>query len=184
MLERFMMTFKGIKPKIDSSVFVASGAKVIGEVSIKEHSSVWFNCVVRGDVNAIKIGSYVNIQDLSTVHVHHRSFDENGNIIDSGLECVIEDYVTIGHNCVIHACHIEKECLVGMNSVIMDGARIGHNSIIGAGSVVSKGKVFPPNSLILGAPARVVRALNDDEIKSLKEHALMYAKLKDEYLLS
>ncbi|CZE47317.1 gamma carbonic anhydrase family protein [Campylobacter geochelonis] len=177
-----MIKFKNISPNVAKSAFIADGAKVIGDVSIGEDSSVWFNCVLRGDVNYIKIGKRTNVQDLTTIHVWHASYSEDGELLDAGYPTIIGDDVTIGHNCVIHACKIDDRCLVGMNAVVMDGAKIGCESIVGAGSVITKGKVFPPRSLILGSPAKLVRQLNDEEAKSLLESAQNYVKFKDEFL--
>lgn len=177
-----LIKFKNYFPKIGENVFLAQGCKIIGEVEIGDESSIWFNCVLRGDVNFIKIGSRTNIQDLSTVHVWHREFHEDGSLKDGGFPTIIGDDVTIGHNCVIHACTIKNRVLVGMNAVIMDEALIEEDSIVGAGSVVTKGKKFPPRSLILGNPAKFIRELSPQEIKFLKESALNYVEFKNEFL--
>ncbi|MCW1359823.1 gamma carbonic anhydrase family protein [Campylobacter sp. US33a] len=177
-----LMKFKGKTPELGKNVFVADGAKVIGEVEIGDESSVWFNCVLRGDVNFIKIGKRTNIQDLTTIHVWHREFNMDGSLKDAGFPTSIGDDVTIGHNCVIHACTIGSRVLVGMNAVVMDAAVIGDDSIVGAGSVVTKGKKFPPKSLILGNPAKVVRELSDEEVEFLKQSALNYVEFKNEFL--
>lgn len=179
-----LIRFKNHTPKLNQNVFVAKGAKIIGEVEIGEDSSVWFNCVLRGDVNFIKIGKRTNIQDLSTVHVWHREFDSDGSLKSAGYPTIIGDDVTIGHNCVIHACVIKNRVLVGMNAVIMDDALIEEDSIVGAGSVVTKGKKFPPRSLILGNPAKFVRELSQDEIDFLKQSACNYVEFKNEFLAS
>lgn len=177
-----LISFKDKSPKIGQNVFIAQGAKVIGEVEIGDESSIWFNCVLRGDVNFIKIGKRSNIQDLTTVHVWHREFNEDGSLKDAGFPTQIGDDVTIGHNCVIHACTIKNRVLVGMNAVIMDDALIEDDSIVGAGSVVTKGKKFPPRSLILGNPAKLVRELKDEEVAFLKISAQNYVHFKNDFL--
>lgn len=177
-----LIKFKDKEPQIASNVLIAEGAKVIGEVEIGEDSSVWFNCVLRGDVNCIKIGKRTNVQDLTTLHVWHKAYDTNGVEIDSGYPVEIGDDVTIGHNCVIHACVLKNRVLVGMHAVVMDGAVIEEDSIVGAGSVVTKGKKFPPRSLILGNPAKFVRELKDDEVAFIKESAQNYVRFKNAFL--
>ncbi|EGF1229841.1 gamma carbonic anhydrase family protein [Campylobacter jejuni] len=177
-----LIKFKNHSPKLGQNVFVAQGAKIIGEIEIGDESSIWFNCVLRADVNFIKIGKRTNIQDLSTVHVWHREFDKKGKLKDAGFPTIIGDDVTIGHNCVIHACVIKNRVLIGMNAVIMDNALIEEDSIVGAGSVVTKGKKFPPCSLILGNPAKFVRELNNEEINCIKQSALNYVDFKNEFL--
>ena len=173
-----LITFKNHTPKVGQNVLICDGAKIIGEVEIAENASIWYNCVLRGDVNYIKIGKNTNVQDLTTIHVWHR---ESGKE-DSGYPAIIGDNVTIGHNCIIHACTIEDNCLIGMGSIVMDGARIGTNSIVGAGAVVTKGKTFPPNSLILGNPAKFIRELKQEEIEEIANSAIRYVKFKNEYL--
>lgn len=177
------MKFKDKEPKVASNVFIAEGAKIIGAVEIGEDSSVWFNCVLRGDVNSIKIGKRTNIQDLTTLHVWHKTYDVKGAEVDAGYPVEIGDDVTIGHNCVIHACVLKNRVLVGMNAVVMDGAIIEEDSIVGAGSVVTKGKKFPPRSLILGNPAKFIRELKDEEIAKIKESAQNYVHFKNDFLL-
>ncbi|WP_297809756.1 gamma carbonic anhydrase family protein [uncultured Helicobacter sp.] len=177
-----MLNFKGKSPKIASDVFIAEGAKIIGEVEIGKNSSIWFNCVLRGDENFIKIGERTNIQDLTTLHIWHRLFDDKGKMIDSGFPVIIGDDVTIGHNCIIHACQIHSCCLVGMHTCIMDNVEIGEESIVGAGSIVTKGKKFPPRSLILGNPAKFVRELKKEEIALIIESAQNYVRFKNDFL--
>lgn len=177
-----LIAFNGKGPKIHHSAFIAQGAKIIGEVEIGEDSSVWFNCVLRGDANFIKIGSRTNIQDLSTVHIWHREFNTDGSLKDAGYPTIIGNDVTIGHNCVIHACTIKDRVLIGMNAVIMDAAIINEDSIVGAGSVITKGKIFPPRSLILGNPAKFVRELSAAELAFLKQSALNYVGFKNAFL--
>jgi carbonic anhydrase/acetyltransferase-like protein (isoleucine patch superfamily) len=170
--------YKGIKPKIGKNCFIAKSADVIGELSIGDECSIWFGCVIRADVHKIEIGDRVNIQDLSMVHVtHYKNGDKS-----TGNPTIIEDDVTIGHRVMLHGCNIKKACLIGMSATILDGAIIGEESIVGAGSLVTKNKVFPPRSLIMGSPAKVVRELTDDEIKELYNSSSRYVEFKNNYL--
>ena len=146
---------------------IAKGAVIVGDVTIGDYSSVWYNAVIRGDVDKIIIGSYSNIQDCCVVHC------------SKGFPTIIGDYVSIGHGAVIHGCKIEENVLVGMNATILNGAKIGENCIIGANALVTQNKEIPPNSLVLGVPGRVVRELAEEEIKSIRENALRYVKLSE-----
>lgn len=154
---------RGFSPKLDSSVFLAPNAFIVGDVQIGAASSVWFNVTLRGDVMPIKIGKEVNIQDGSVLHGTYGKF-----------ACTVQDRVTIGHQVTLHGCEIGKECLIGMGSIIMDGAKIGEQSIVGAGSLVTEGSVFPPQSLIVGRPAKVKRSLSEEELKFLGQSAENY----------
>ena len=169
--------YRSIVPKVSTSVFVAGSAQIIGDVEIQEHTSVWFNAVIRGDVNSIRIGSFTNIQDLTLCHVSHQSKDQ-----PNGAELNIGDYVTIGHSCILHGCQIGNHCLVGMGSIVMDHAIIQDHVMIGAGSLVAENKVLESGYLYLGRPAKKYRKLTDSEIKYLKYSAEHYAKVKDFYL--
>ena len=172
-----ILEFQGIKPQIASSVFVAPSADIIGDVSIGEDSSVWFGVVIRGDVNRIKIGKRTSIQDLSMIHVTHFKKEDRSD----GYETIVGDDVTIAHKVMLHGCTIEDACLIGMGATILDGAVIGKESIVGATALVTKNKVFPPRSLILGNPAKVVRELSDEEVASLYHSAQNYVKFKGLY---
>lgn len=174
-----LIKFKSIEPKVGRDVLICDGAKIIGEVEIGDNASIWYNCVLRGDVNFIKIGKNTNVQDLSMIHVWHR---EHG-VQNSGFPAIIGDNVTIGHSCIIHACHIHDNCLIGMGSIIMDGAEIGRDSIVGAGAVVTKGKKFPPKSLVLGNPAKFIRVLTPAEIEEIANSAIRYVNFKNEFLI-
>ena len=170
-------THDKITPKIGKHVFIANSADVIGEVDIGDNSSVWFGCVIRGDVNYIHIGKRVNIQDMSMIHVTHASMNN-----PEGNPTIIEDDVTIGHKVMLHGCTIKKGSLIGMSATILDGAIIGEESIVGAKSLVTKNKIFPPRSLIMGSPAKVVRTLNEDEVIELYNSAKRYVDYKNSYL--
>ncbi|MDO8453831.1 MAG: gamma carbonic anhydrase family protein [Sulfurimonas sp.] len=169
--------FKESLPQLGSNSWVAASADIIGDVTCGADCSIWFGCVVRGDVHYIKIGSRVNIQDLSMVHVtHYKKADKS-----DGNPTIIGDDVTIGHRVMLHGCTIEDACLIGMSATILDGAVIGKESIVGAGALVTKGKIFPPRSLIMGSPAKVVRELSDEEVKELYASAHRYVEFKKEY---
>ena len=169
--------YKNLMPKLGKNTFVASSADVIGDVTCGEDCSIWFGSVVRGDVHYIKIGDRVSIQDLSMVHVTHYKKEDQSD----GNPTIIGDDVTIGHRVMLHGCTIEKACLIGMSATILDGAVIGEESIVGAGSLVTKNKVFPPRSLIMGSPAKFIRELNEKEIKELYASASRYVEFKNNY---
>jgi len=170
-------TYDKITPKIGQNIFIADSADIIGEVDIGDDSSIWFGCVIRGDVNYIHIGKRVNIQDMSMIHVTHASLSN-----PEGNPTIIEDDVTIGHKVMLHGCTIKKGSLIGMSATILDGAIIGEESIVGANSLVTKGKVYPPRSLIVGSPAKVVRTLSDKEVEELYNSAKRYVDYKNSYL--
>jgi len=172
-----IMEFQGVQPSIASDVFIAPSADIIGDVNIGEQSSVWFGCVIRGDVNSIKIGKRTSIQDLSMIHVTHFKKEDRSD----GFATIIGDDVTIAHRVMLHGCTIEDACLIGMSATILDGAIIGKESIVGANSLVTKNKNFPPQSLIMGNPAKVVRELSDEEVASLYASAANYVKFKAMY---
>ena len=169
--------YKDLKPKLGTNTWVAPSADVVGDVTCGEDCSIWFGSVVRGDVHYIKIGDRVSIQDLSMVHVtHYKKADKS-----DGNPTIIGDDVTIGHRVMLHGCTIEKACLIGMSATILDGAIIGKESIVGASALVTKNKVFPPRSLIMGSPAKVVRELTDEEVKELYASASRYVEFKNGY---
>jgi len=175
-----IMKFKEYTPKIGNNTWIAPSADVIGDVAIGEDSSVWFGTVVRGDVHTIRIGSRTSIQDLSMVHITHHKGEVRG-VEGDGSPTIIGDDVTIGHRVMLHGCIIEDACLIGMSATILDNAVIGKESIVGAGSLVTKNKKFPPRSLIMGSPAKVVRELTEDEVKELYASASRYVAFKNEY---
>lgn len=156
-------------PKIAQDVFVAESADIIGEVEVKEGSSIWYRAVLRGDINKISIGKCVNIQDGCVLHS------------DKNAPTIIGDYVTIGHNAIVHGAQVKDRCLIGMGAVILNGAVIGEDSIVAAGSVVTQGKEIPPKSLVIGTPAKVVRQLTDEEIEHIRQSAINYMSLAKNY---
>ena len=162
-------TYLDQSPRIDESAYIASGAVVIGAVSLARHSSVWHNAVLRGDINTIKVGEGSNIQDGTVVHL----------AADYGVN--IGRYVTIGHAAMIHACDIGDECLVGMQATVLDGAVVGKQSIVGAGALVTKGTQIPEGSLVLGSPAKVVRPLRSEERSGLRAMAEKYVVVAREH---
>ncbi len=172
------ISYKGWTPILKKNAWIAKGATVIGRTEIGEDSAIWFGCVIRGDVHYIKIGDRTNIQDLSMVHITHHKRED----MSDGHPTIIGNDVTIGHRVMLHGCTIEDACLIGMSATILDGAVIGKESIVGAGSLVTKNKKFPPRSLIMGSPAKVVRALRDDEIAELYASAKRYVEFKNNYL--
>ncbi|WP_404333257.1 gamma carbonic anhydrase family protein [Mesobacillus maritimus] len=161
--------YNGKTPNIASSAFIADYVTITGDVEIGEESSVWFNSSIRGDVAPTIIGSKVNIQDNSVLHQ------------SPGNPLILEDEVTVGHQVILHSCIIRKNALIGMGSVILDGAEIGEGSFIGAGSLVPQGKKIPPNSLAFGRPAKVVRELNDEDIKDMQRITREYAEKAQYY---
>jgi len=174
-----LIKYKEWTPTLKKNAWVAQGATVVGRTTIGEDSSIWFGTVIRGDVHSITIGDRTSIQDLSMVHVtHHKKED-----MSDGNPTIIGDDVTVGHRVMLHGCTIEDACLIGMSATILDGAVIGKESIVGASSLVTKNKVFPPRSLIMGTPAKRVRELTDEEVAELYASAKRYVEFKDSYLL-
>jgi carbonic anhydrase/acetyltransferase-like protein (isoleucine patch superfamily) len=148
---------------ISLAAFVAANATVMGLVTIDRGASIWYGAIVRGDVERIEIGAYTNIQDGAIIHG------------DPGRPTILEDYVTVGHRAVIHSAYIETGCLIGIGSIVLDGVRVGKGSIIGAGCVVTKD--VPPQSLMVGVPAKCLRQLADAEAEELLVHAQKYEQL-------
>lgn len=158
-------------PSVHASAFVAPGAVVVGDVEVGERASIWFGCVLRGDVNSIRIGARTNVQDLTTIHVTSRTHPT-----------VVGDEVTIGHRVVLHGCTIEDRCLVGIGSVVMDGAVVGPEAVVGAGALVPPGMVVPPRTLVMGSPAKVKRDLAPDEVEALRRSAENYVEYAARYV--
>ena len=175
-----LLKYKEWFPKLDKNSWVAPDSSVIGNVTCGEDVSIWFGCVIRGDVHKIVIGDRTNIQDLSMIHVTHYKKED----MSDGNPTIIGNDVTVGHRVMLHGCVIENACLIGMSATILDGAVIGKESIVGAGALVTKNKKFPPRSLIVGSPAKIVRELSDEEVEELYASAKRYSKFKDEYINS
>jgi carbonic anhydrase/acetyltransferase-like protein (isoleucine patch superfamily) len=166
-----ILPFKDKNPQIDSSAYIVDSAVVVGDVVIGGESSVWFNAVVRGDVNYIRIGRRTNIQDGCVLHVSRKDYP-----------LVIGDGVTVGHNVTLHACTIASNCLIGMGAVVMDGSDIGQHCIIGAGALVTPRTVIPPGNMAVGSPAKVKRKLSEEEIQSIRDSAEHYVSDIQSYL--
>lgn len=164
-----IIAYKNKRPSIDKEAYVSSNATVIGDVALEKGSSVWFHTVVRGDKDHIHIGEDSNVQDNCTLHT------------DPQHVLTIGKRVTIGHNAVLHGCHIADEVLVGMGAIILNGACIGSHSIIAAGALVKEGQMIPENSLAVGSPARVIRNVRKEQIDEILENAEHYAALAQEY---
>lgn len=169
---QFMLRpYRGQWPQLDASVFVDQSAQVIGDVTLGPESSVWMNCVVRGDVHRIRVGARSNIQDGTIVHVMRGTHPTT-----------IGDQVTIGHGCLIHGCTIEDRCLIGMGAIVLNGAVIGADSIVAAGALVTERTVIPPRSLVMGSPGKVKRALTDAEVASILDYAARYVGYRLDYM--
>jgi carbonic anhydrase/acetyltransferase-like protein (isoleucine patch superfamily) len=163
--------YRSVVPSVHPSVWVADGAHVIGDVHLAEDASVWFGAVLRGDVNIIRIGRGSNIQDGTIVHVNRH-----------GPPTVVGEHVTVGHAARLHGCAIASHCLVGIGAIILDGAEIGEECVIAAGAVVAPGTKIPPRSVVMGAPARVKRPVDTDDLDLIRRSAHSYVALKNDYL--
>ncbi|MCB1077469.1 MAG: gamma carbonic anhydrase family protein [Verrucomicrobiae bacterium] len=161
---------KGIQPQFGANCYLAENATIVGDVIAGDDCSFWFQCVVRGDVNSIRIGNKVNIQDGAVIHCTYQR-----------AATIIGDNVSIGHRAIVHGCTLENNVLIGMGAIVMDGAEIGARSIVGAGAVVTQGQRIPPGSLVLGSPGRVVRALSRDEQASIRGWAEKYIRVAREH---
>jgi len=157
-------------PRIDESVYLAPTATVIGDVEIAKNASIWFETVIRGDINPIRIGEFTNIQDFCMLHISQDS------------RIIVGDYVTVGHRALLHGCKIGNNCLIGMGAIIMDNADVGNNCIIGAGSLVTQNQKIPDGSLVFGSPARVKRSLMPEEIEEIKKSAEHYFEYSRRYV--
>jgi carbonic anhydrase/acetyltransferase-like protein (isoleucine patch superfamily) len=155
---------------VHPTVFIAPGVHILGDVTLGEDSSVWFNAVVRGDTEAVRIGNGSNIQDACVLHS------------DPGFPCVIGNGVTVAHSAIVHGAFVEDNVMIGMRAVVMNGARIGTNSIIGVGAVVTAGTHVPPRSLVLGIPAKVRRRLEENEDEVIARTARHYVDEAHEFL--
>jgi carbonic anhydrase/acetyltransferase-like protein (isoleucine patch superfamily) len=154
--------YKGVWPTLEGQVFVAPGAQLIGAVTVGHGSGIWFNSVLRADDAPIVIGRHTNIQDGSIIHT------------DPGFPATIGDYVTVGHNVIIHACTVGANCIIGMGAIILTGAKIGANCVIGAGALITEGKEIPAGSVVVGAPGRIVRAAGEEDLARISASARHY----------
>ena len=162
--------FLAKSPEIHPSAYVAPNATVVGDVTVGEEASVWYQSVLRGDINRIVVGPRTNIQDNSVIH------------LADDYAAIVGEYVTCGHKAMIHACKIDNEVLIGMGTVILDGAEIGARSIIGARSLITRRTVIPPGSLVLGSPAKVVKTLDLETQRTIRHWAEKYVKVSRRYL--
>ena len=162
--------YKKFFPKIAKNCFIAPSADVIGNVEIADGSSVWFNATIRGDMNAIKIGKNVSVQDGCTIHTEPDFPVEIGNNI------------AIGHNVIVHSSKIGDNCIIGMGAVLLSRTKIGNNCIIAAGSVVTESMEIPDNSIVMGVPAKVVKQVSKEHIERIKRNIVSYVNLNKEYL--
>ena len=163
-------SYKGVTPQIAPTAYVESSAQIIGDVHIGEQSSVWFNCVLRGDVHYIRVGRHTNIQDGTVIHVTNGRF-----------ATTIGDYVTVGHSAVLHGCTVRDRVLVGIGAIVLDNVTIGEESFIAAGALVTPGTVIPPRSMVMGSPAKVRRQVTDEEIALINTHWRNYVEYKNTY---
>ena len=163
--------YKSVLPAIDPSAYVDESAQIIGDVEIGAESSIWMNCVVRGDVNIIRIGRRTNIQDGTIVHVMRDTHPTR-----------LADDVTVGHGVILHGCTIEDRCLIGMGAILLNGVTIGHDSIVAAGALVTEETQIPARSLVMGSPAKVRRELTDREVDAIRDYAERYVKYRLDYM--
>lgn len=161
-LDKQLDKFLRAKPNLGAGVYISKGAAVLGDVRLGDQSSVWYNAVVRGDINYIEIGHHTNIQDNAVIH------------LADDFPCIVGNYVTVGHSAILHACTIGNEVLIGMGAIVLDGAEVGDQCIIGARALVTSGVKIPAGSMVLGSPAKVVRALTEKERAGLKHWADKY----------
>ena len=163
--ENNIFPYKGLIPKLDDTVFLASGVKIIGDVTIGKNSSVWYNCVIRGDVHYVKIGEDTNIQDLSMLHVTNNRFPLN-----------IGNKVTIGHSVKLHGCTINDLSLIGIGAVVLDGAIVEERALVAAGTVIRPGFVVPSGKMVAGVPGKIIRDLSQAELNDFEASAERYKK--------
>ena len=178
-----ILPFHGILPKIHPTAFIAPGAVIIGDVEIGAESSVWFGCVIRGDVNKVRIGARTNIQDGTVIHVASgdQPVSAHSKIPLDGYPTLIGDDVTVGHMVLLHACTVESRGFVGMKSIVMDGSKISSNSMLATGALLTPGKSIPPGELWTGSPAKLWRKLTPDDLAQFDLRTNQYVKLAAEY---
>jgi carbonic anhydrase/acetyltransferase-like protein (isoleucine patch superfamily) len=164
-------SYKGKTPVIPESCYVDDSAQIIGDVVLGEHASVWMNAVLRGDVHSIRVGAHSNIQDCSVLHGMKEQYD-----------VVLGEYVTVGHSVTLHGCRIEDRCLIGMGTIILNGAQIGTGSIIAAGTLIPEKTIVESGSLWMGSPGKFRRKLDEQDQKSIMRYANNYLEYKESYL--
>lgn len=166
-----LYAYKGISPKVHENTYLAPGAKIIGDVELAEGVNIWHNATVRGDVGCIRIGKYSNLQDNAVIHETNKE----------DYATIVGEYVTVGHNAILHGCTLEDGCLVGMGAIVMDGAVIGKGSVVGAGAIVLKDTVVPPYSLVVGSPAQVKKMLPEKSYTDNVQLAQHYYDMAQEH---
>ena len=160
----------GVHPRIHPTAFVEASAHVIGDVELGEESSVWFNTVLRGDVNFIRVGRGTNVQDGSVIHANSR-----------GTPAILEEFVTVGHGARLHGCHVKSHCLIGIGAIVLDGAVLEEECLVAAGSLVAPGTKAPRGSVLMGAPATVRRAVTAEDLDLIRRSAQNYIRLRAQY---
>src|ERR1035437_4540840 len=165
-----ILTLAGRAPRIGGSVYVAPSADVIGEVELAENSRVWFQCVLRGEIEPIRVGANSNIQDGTVIHTM------------KGAPAIVGEWVTVGHRVVLHGCTVEKHCLIGMGAVLLNHVHVGEGSIVAAGALVAENTVIPPRSLYMGVPSKLRREVTEDELAFIDMDATNYLRYQDGYL--
>jgi carbonic anhydrase/acetyltransferase-like protein (isoleucine patch superfamily) len=164
-------SYKGVRPTIPASCYVDDSAQIIGDVVLGEHASVWMCAVLRGDVHSVRIGAHSNVQDCSVLHGMKEQYG-----------VFLGEYVTVGHSVTLHGCVIEDRCLIGMGSIVLNGARIGAGSIVAAGTLIPEKTVVEPGSLWMGSPGKFRRRLDDQDQETILRYARNYLSYKQEYL--
>jgi carbonic anhydrase/acetyltransferase-like protein (isoleucine patch superfamily) len=162
--------YKGLLPKVEQSAYIDPSAQVIGDVTIGARSSVWCNATLRGDVNRIVLGEETNIQDNSVLHGELDMYP-----------VILGDRVTVGHMVTLHGCVVEDDCLIGIGAVVLNGARVGRGSVVAAGALVPEGMQIPPESLVMGMPAKIKRPVSEEEKARFRENAQRYVRYRQEY---
>jgi carbonic anhydrase/acetyltransferase-like protein (isoleucine patch superfamily) len=165
-------SYKGVTPQFPDTCYIDDSAQLIGDVILGEHSSIWMNSVLRGDVHQIRVGHYSNIQDNSVLHGMKELYG-----------VYLGDYVSVGHSAILHGCKIEDRCLIGMGSIILNGAVIGSGSIIAAGTLIPEKTIVEPNSLWMGSPGKFRRRLDEKDQETILRYADNYLGYKESYLM-
>jgi carbonic anhydrase/acetyltransferase-like protein (isoleucine patch superfamily) len=165
-----LQTFDGLHPEIDASAFLAEGTFLIGDVKIEQNASIWYNAVLRGDNEPIRIGQGSNIQDGAVLHT------------DPGCPCLVASHVTVGHNAILHGCIVEDGATIGMGATVLNKAQVGKESLVAANALVLEGMVIPPRTLVAGVPAKVRRELTDEEVETFRKNTTGYVTRSRTYM--